>query len=131
MKNTKFLPLIFLLAILSVPKVASAYVYDISILPEWSENGLELINLFLAVLAATFSIKLAALSQGGQMEKTWNLLAIAAGLFAILEINNALSGFNLVHIGGLSELVEAIFLTIFFTTFYKTRKSLLKQTMSH
>ena len=48
---------------------AGEYVYDISLISEKAELILEPINLLIAILAAVFAVKLAALSQGGELEK--------------------------------------------------------------
>lgn len=104
-------------------------VYETTILPEMVEKVLELVILVLALGAAFYSVKLAALSQGGMMEKTWNNFAIASCLFALLEVNNALSGFGLVAIHGLGELIELVFVGLLVTIFAQTKKALLKQVL--
>lgn len=104
-------------------------VVNYTLFPDVVENLLELVNLVLALLIGTYAIKLAALSQGGVMEKTWNMFAVAAVAFAILEVNNALAGFGLVHIGGLDEIIEAFFAVTLLVTVIKTRRFLLKQVL--
>ncbi len=118
---------------LAVPFMAMAaegvYFYDAELIPKSIESGLEIINLVLAVIAAIFAVKLAALSQGGSLEKTWNLMAIVALTFAVFEIYGALQGFMILHLGGLGDLLEFIFVLILAITFYKTRKSLLAKVL--
>lgn len=106
-----------------------AAVVNYSLLPDSIEKLLELVNLTVALLVATYAIKLAALSQGGTMEKSWNMLAVAGALFALLEANNALAAFGLVHIGGLAEVIEIAFATVLLITVVRTRKFLLKQVL--
>lgn len=120
------------LMILLVPSIALAaeYTYNVTLIPDSVENALELVNLLIAILVAVFAVKLAALSQGGQLEKTWNLIAIVAVLFALLEVVGALKGFNLVRLGGAGDIIEFVFGIVFFTAVYKTRKSLLKQVLN-
>lgn len=103
--------------------------YDAELLSEATESVLEIANLVLGLLAAVFAVKLAALAQGGTLEKTWNLLAIAAGLFGLLEVNNALAGFGLVHVGGLEEIIELVFAALLLAAFMRTRKDLLRQVL--
>ncbi|MEK7459807.1 MAG: hypothetical protein AAB636_01950 [Patescibacteria group bacterium] len=106
---------------------AGEYVYDISLISEKAELILEPINLLIAILAAVFAVKLAALSQGGELEKTWNMIAIVAVIFAILEAYGTLKGLMLVHVGGLGDILELIFGLILLYTVYKTRKTLLQK----
>jgi len=61
------------------------------------------------------------------LEKTWNTLAIAAVVFAALEVVGALKGFALVRLGGLGDLLEFIILVLFLYIFYRTRKDLLRK----
>ncbi|MDO8471048.1 MAG: hypothetical protein Q7S49_00345 [bacterium] len=93
------------------------------------EKVIEVVNLVVALIAGIFAIKLAALAQGGKMEKTWNTLAVAALLFVILETVGALSGFKVLHIGGLGEILEFLFVSTFAYCLYFTKKSLLSATM--
>lgn len=91
------------------------------------EQIVEFANLVVALLAAMYAIKLAALSHGGAMERTWNLLAVVAVLFVGLEIANSLSAFGILEIHGLSELIELAFAVVFAYALYSTRKELLKK----
>lgn len=108
---------------------AEGYVYDLGFLPEALEEILEIVNLILSILAATFAIKLAALSQGGELEKTWNGLALGAGFFALLEVYGSLQGFGFVHIEGFGDVIEAAMVITFLYVFYTTRKTLLKRVL--
>ena len=124
-----------LVLVLAAPFFAHAqevagYVYDVELIPESVESVLELVNLLIAIVAAAFAIKLAALSQGGSLEKTWNLLAVAAVIFAALEVVGALQGYKIAHFGGLGDIIELVFLVILTTVFARTRKALLKQVLS-
>lgn len=120
------------LIVMAMPAIALAagsYVYDFTILSDKGEAVVEVINLVLAVLTAAFAIKLAALSQGGDLEKTWNWLAIAASAFALLEIYGALNGLKLVHVAGLGDIIELVMVAVLFIVFYRTRKTLLKRSL--
>lgn len=124
--------IIFLSSAILLPLTAFAAegaLYNFELVPESLESILEIANLLVAIFAATFAVKLAALSQGGSLEKTWNMLAIASLFFAMLEINNSLSGFGMLHIGGLEEIFEFGFGIILAVTFYKTRKQLLAKVL--
>lgn len=118
--------LVFPLALFADDAVA---VYQATVVPENLENILELVNLAIALLAAFYAVKLAALSQGGSLEKTWNLLALAAVFFALMEVNNGLAGFGLIDLEGLGELFELAFGALLLVVFVKTRKNLLKQVL--
>lgn len=107
----------------------SAPIVDYELFPESVEKVLELVNLAMALLIGVYAIKLAALSQGGTMEKSWNMFAIAGVAFALLEVNNSLAGFGLVHIGGLGEIFEAFFAVTLLVMVIRTRKFLLKQVL--
>ena len=122
--------IMFSIMLLFVPTIAlAADTKEIIFLPEIGEEILELVNLVLAVLAAIFAVKLAALSQGGELEKTWNLMAMSAFAFAVVEVLGALKEFGLLHVSGLGDIFELIFIVLMAYTFYKTRKSLLKRVM--
>lgn len=125
-KKIVFIAALFLMLPLSLFAAETA-IYDVSIVPEDIENVFELVNLAVALLAAFYAVKLAALSQGGAMEKTWNLLAGVGVTFAALEVNNSLKGFGLVHLGGIDEIIELILGILLLVAVIKTRKSLLKQ----
>lgn len=108
---------------------AAEAVYKVTVLPENFESVVELVNLVISLLAGFYAVKLAALSQGGAMEKTWNLLAGASVAFALVEITNSLKGFGLVELGGLEEIFEAALGILLLVVFVKTRKILLKQVL--
>ncbi|MDP1706998.1 MAG: hypothetical protein Q8L30_00335 [bacterium] len=100
---------------------------EFTIIPENVEKVLEIVNLAVALIAGMYAIKLAALSQGGSMEKTWNYVAIVAVLFVVLEVNNALKGFGILAIHGLGDIVELAFVSVLAFTLYFTRKDLMKK----
>lgn len=102
---------------------------DMELFSENIEKIIEILNLVVALFAGMYAVKLAALSQGGSMEKTWNTLAITAVLFVLLEVNNSLAGFGLIHIGGLEEIIEFVFVAVFAYCLYFTKKDLLKKTL--
>lgn len=112
-----------------VAAAAGSAAVDVELLPGSVENVLELVILVISLVAAVSAIKLAALAQGGSLEKTWNRVAIAVGFFALLEINNALAGFELLHIGGLSEILEVVFAVTLLVALIQTRRDLLKQVL--
>lgn len=121
-----------LLSVLVLPAIALAEEspsLDVELFSENVEKVIEILNLAMAILAGIYAIKLAALSQGGAMEKTWNTLAVVAVLFALLEVVNSLSGFGFVHIGGLSEIVELAFVSVFAYCLSFTKKDLLKKAL--
>lgn len=91
------------------------------------EQVIEFANLVVALFAGMYAVKLAALSQGGAMERTWNLLAVVAVLFVGLEVVNTLSAFSILKIHGLSEVIEFAFAALFAYCLYSTRKELLKK----
>ena len=123
--------LLFWVPLLAFPLVlfAEGAVYQVAFVPEGLEEILELVNLAVALLAAFYAVKLAALSQGGSLEKTWNLLALASVFFALLEVNNSLGAFGLVNIAGLGEIFEVAFGITLLVVFIQTRKRLLKQVL--
>lgn len=126
---SKKIILVFTLALV-LPVIAFAQEgakIQATIFSENIEKIIELVNLVIALFAGVYAVKLAALSQGGSMEKTWNRLAIVAVLFVLLEITGALKGFELVHISGLAEIVEFVFVIVFAYCLYSTRKELLKK----
>lgn len=121
---------LFALGILLMPlavRAAENFLFDARLLPGSMESIFEFINLILALMAAVYAIKLAALSQGGEMEKTWNLIAWAAVAFAVLEIYGVLKAFYIIEIEGLGDVIETIFLLFLLTSVYRTRKTLLKK----
>lgn len=93
------------------------------------EKFIEILNLILALAAGYYAVKLAALSQGGSMEKTWNFLAVVAVLFVILEVVGALAGFGIVHVSGLSEIIELAFVATFVYSLRFTKNDLLKKVL--
>jgi hypothetical protein len=95
------------------------------------ERFMEIANLLVALLAGIYAVKLAALSQGGTMEKTWNVLAVAALLFVLLEVVGALKEFAIVNVSGLGEIVEFILIVVFAYCLYFTRKDLLKKMLGN
>lgn len=124
-----FLLIFISLLVFPLALFADDAVYQATVVPENLENALELVNLVVALLAAFYAVKLAALSQGGSLEKTWNMLALTAVFFALLEVNNGLAGFGLIDLEGLGELFELVFGVLLLTVFIKTRKNLLKQVL--
>lgn len=101
--------------------------YDVSFLSDNTENIIEIASLLLALLASSYAIKLAALAHGGQMEKTWNMLALASIIFALIEAtNNSLKGFG-IEAPGATKLFELLLAFVLVMVFVLTRKMLLKQ----
>ncbi len=128
-----FKNLFIISAFLFMPIIVFAggdFVYDVAFLSKNSEITLEFINIIIAILAAAYAIKLAALTQGGDLENTWNLIAVVAVLFAVFEAYGVLKGLGLVHITGLGDVIELIFGLTLLVTVYKTRKTLLERMMS-
>ncbi|MEK7390677.1 MAG: hypothetical protein AAB635_00895 [Patescibacteria group bacterium] len=120
------------LLVFALPAVALAaegYMFDVEMFPAVVEQVLEIVNLLIALLAGIYAIKLAALSQGGSMEKTWNTLAVVAILFVLIEVIGALKEFGVVHIGGLGEIAELAFALTFAYCLFFTKKDLLKKTL--
>lgn len=127
-----FKKIILTISILFLPIAVLAsegVTYDIPFLSDKLENIFEIVNLLLAILAASYAIKLAALTQGGQMEKTWNMLALAGAFFALVEILGALKGFGIMNVHGAAEIFELLLALTLLKTFMITRKMLLKQIM--
>lgn len=101
--------------------------YDIYFLSNNAENIVEIASLLLALLASSYAIKLAALARGGQMERTWNLLALASIIFALNEAaNNSLKSFG-IDAYGYDKLFELLLAFVLVIAFISTRKMLLKQ----
>lgn len=122
---------IYILSFLSIlfPVIALAATPEISIFPETVESGFEIANLIIALLATVFAIKLAALSQGGTMEKTWNTIAIAVVFFALLEISGVLDLFGVIKVEGLADILEFGFLVFLTYGLYRTKKDLLQKVL--
>ena len=118
-----------LLAVPTVLFAAEGAVYSFTLIPENIESLLELINLVIAMLAAFYAVKLAALSQGGELEKTWNKMALCAVLFAVLEIFGSLKMLGLVSIEGIGDVIEFLFVSVLLIAVFTTRKSLLKKVL--
>lgn len=116
-----------LLALPAIVFAADSYNFQTDLISSNIEHIIEILNLVVALLAGVFAVKLAALAQGGTMEKTWNTLAVVAVLFVGVEIVNSLSGFGWVNIGGLSEILELAFVSVFAYCLYFTKKDLLKK----
>lgn len=129
MKKRYFLSAVLIWALPATGLAADNFAIDAEVIPENVEAIMELVILALAVLSAIFAVKLAALSQGGSLEKTWNWLAGASLTFALLEIYGALQGFGLLHLGGVAEVIELVLALILFKVFYSTRKELLKKVL--
>jgi hypothetical protein len=124
--------IVIVLVVVAMPVIAFAAesVIDTEIFGENVEKVIEILNLVVALFAGVMAVKLAALSQGGSMEKTWNALAFSAIFFVLLEIVGSLNGFNLIHIGGLAEIFEFLFVAVFAYCLYFTKKDLLKKALS-
>lgn len=102
-------------------------VYDISFLSNNMENIIEIASLLLALLASSYAIKLATLAHGGQMERTWNLLALASIIFALIEAtDNSLKSFG-IDAPKAGKLLELLLAFVLVAVFILTRKMLLKQ----
>lgn len=120
---------LFLVVVLPTIALAADSLFSADIFSENVEKVVEIVNLILALFVGVYAIKLAALSQGGTMEKTWNTLAVVAVLFVLVEAFNSLAAFGFVHIGGLSEILEFLFAAVFVYCLYFTKKDLLKKTL--
>ena len=101
--------------------------YYVSFLSSNMESIIEISSLLLALLASSYAIKLAALAHGGQMERTWNMLALASIIFALIEAtNNSLKGFE-IDAPKAVKLLELLLALVLVMVFMFTRKMLLKQ----
>ncbi|OHA27267.1 MAG: hypothetical protein A3C06_00940 [Candidatus Taylorbacteria bacterium RIFCSPHIGHO2_02_FULL_46_13] len=122
---------VLMLAVIALPVLAFAAdnFVKAEIFSEEVERIIEVVNLVLALAAGVFAIKLAALAQGGTMEKTWNTLAVCSVLFVLLEVVGTLKGFEVVSIGGLGEIFEFLFVLTFVYCLYFTKKDLLNKMM--
>ncbi|MBM2817694.1 MAG: hypothetical protein HW401_284 [Parcubacteria group bacterium] len=100
--------------------------FDVPFLSDKMKSIIEIVNLFLALLAAFYAIKLAALAQGGQMERTWNMLALASVIFGFIQVSNSLKGFGIMDIHGVTELFELLLAFVLVYVFIRTKKMLLK-----
>ena len=61
------------------------------------------------------------------MERTWNMLALASIIFALIEVTNSLKGYGVINVHGVSELFELLLAIVLVAVFMRTRKILLKQ----
>lgn len=125
-----FKKLILIVCAFFLPMAVFAFdggTYGISILSDNLGNIVEIASLLLALLASSYAVKLAALARGGQMEKTWNILALASIIFALNEAtNNSLKGFG-IDAYGYDKLFELLLAIILVIAFISTRKMLLRQ----
>jgi len=120
----KILGVSLFLPVITLAESAS-YQYNFTLMPESSELWLEALNVVLAIGMAYVAIKVAALMQGGKLERAWNFMAIAAGVFALTEIYNILAALGIFHIGGLDDTLEFIFVVFFLLAFLRAKKALL------
>ncbi len=127
-KKTFFVSALGLIAPM-IAFAATTWVQDVRIIPEGLEDTLEVVNLLLSIVAAAFAIKLAALSQGGSLEKTWNWLAVAVTLFAGVEVVGSLDSFGFIRVQGGQDALEFIMIVVFLVVFYRTRKDLLRKVL--
>lgn len=127
-----FKKIILIISFLFLPVGAFAFggaAYDVSFLSDNVENIIEIASLLLALLASSYAIKLATLAHGGQMERTWNMLALASIIFALNEAtNNSLKGFG-IDANGYGKFFELLLAFVLLIAFINTRKMLLKQVM--
>lgn len=102
--------------------------YTLQIVPEGGVmDALHLLNLALGLLAAFYAVKLAALSQGGELEKTWNALAAAGVLFALTHTLKGMETLGFVTLGGAEEVLGlGLALTLVYI-FMRTRRVLLNR----
>lgn len=90
-------------------------------------NIIEIASLLLSLIASSYAIKLATLARGGQMEKTWNILALASIIFALNEaVNNFLRSFG-INAYGYDKLFELLLALILLIAFINTKNMFLKQ----
>lgn len=118
------------LSVLVLPVVAFAAestMLEAEIFSTDVKNILQVVNLFISFGVVVLAIKLAALYQGGTMEKTWNTLAVVVVIFMLMEVTRALKDFGIVGINGLGDILESLFLLVFAYCLYFTRKDLLKK----
>jgi len=127
MSKKSTLVFLSLLALPAIALAAEGAKFEAVIFSEQIERFVEIINLVVALFAGIYAIKLAALSQGGTMEKTWNTLAVATVSFVLLEVVGTLKGFEVVEIEGLAEIFEFLFVTVLAYCLYFTKADLLKK----
>ncbi|GEM_PF-7046800 len=102
--------------------------YTLQVIPEGGVMDVfHLLNLVLGLFAAFYAVKLAALSQGGELEKTWNALAVAAVLFALTHILNGMQALGFVAIGGMTEVLGTLLALTLVFVFMRTRRVLLQR----
>ena len=127
-----FKKIILAVSFFFLPLAALAFdgaAYDVPFLSDKTENIIKIVTLFLALFAASYAFKLAALAQGGQMERTWNMLALASVIFGFIEVLSSLKDFRIIDIHGVSELFELLLAFVLVYVFMRTRRMLLKQVM--
>lgn len=102
--------------------------YTLQVIPEGRVMDIfHLLNLALGLLAAFYAVKLAALSQGGELEKTWNALAVVGVVFALMHVLNGMEALGFVTIGGASEVLGFVLAVTLVYIFVRTRKVLLSR----
>ncbi|MDP3970626.1 MAG: hypothetical protein Q8P90_02910 [bacterium] len=112
------------LIIPSLVFASEGYAVDVELMPESLEFGIEIFNMLISITAVVFALQLAKLTKGGHLEKIWNIFAMSAVAFALVEAVGALKGASLVHVGGLKDILELVFVVLFAVGFYKTVKVL-------
>ena len=107
----------------------STYQYDLLHLPEGLELFLHIALILVALGGAVYGVKLAALTQGGMLEKVWNLVTWGLAILAGAGVYAFLSEIGLIHIGGFDLLFQVLLATLFLSTLWKMKKELLRQTL--
>lgn len=101
--------------------------YANSIFSNGFANTIEIASLLISIIASSYAIKLAALARGGQMEKTWNILALASIIFALNEAtNNTFRSFG-IDAHGYDKLFELLLALVLLMAFISTRNMFLRQ----
>ncbi len=118
--------LLVLLPALALAQVSSTE-YQFRLFSDQTEAWLGVAETIMAIGAAWYAIRLAALSRGGIFEKIWKGLAVAVSLYAAFQITITLEQFHLVEFGGIDEVFDFLTASAFFATFYYAQKQLLRQ----
>lgn len=101
-------------------------VYQVKLFPDVVGIVLDFVHLVIALFAAFYAVKLATLSQGGSFEKTWNLVAAVAVIFAVHGAFHGFAMLGLVDIEGIREIFELVLAILLLVLVVTTRRNLLK-----
>lgn len=125
-----FKKIILIISVFFLPIFVFAFGGETNSAPLLSDNFqniVEIASLLLALLASFYAVKLAALARGGQMERTWNILALASIIFALNQATNNILKSLGIEAYGYDKFFELLLALVLVAAFMSTRKMLLRQ----